>query len=210
MTKGFETGESDSIELAPVESPGKGSKGAGKAAKKGSDPSATSLPIKTGKEKDIFEDTDFEVDALDSGGEDRTMQLEASSDFEVEESDSASEVFALDEEDVDVNAATAMRPSAIDDADMGTGSSDEESAWSELASVESTTASGSMAASPALAARDTGAEWPGWLIGALGVSAFLVLLSSMVAMDLVRNLYEFKSDGPASGLVRMLAGLFGS
>ena len=59
-------------------------------------------------EKDIFEDTDFEVDALDPASDDRTVQLEAASDFDLEEGDSASEVFALDEDDVDQNAATAM------------------------------------------------------------------------------------------------------
>ena len=63
-------------------------------------------------EKDIFDDTDFEVDALDSDSDsdDRTMQLEAHSDFELEEADTGSEVFAIDEEDVDQNAATALGP----------------------------------------------------------------------------------------------------
>ena len=45
------------------------------------------------------------------------MQLEAASDFDLEESDSASEVFAIDEDDVDQNAATAMAPAVLDDED---------------------------------------------------------------------------------------------
>ena len=43
------------------------------------------------------------------------MQIEATSDFDLDESDSASEVFAIDEEDVDENAATAMGPAVLDD-----------------------------------------------------------------------------------------------
>ena len=73
----------------------------------GKDPGAASMGM---SEKDIFEDTDFslEVNALDSDHDDRTVQIDRSSDFDLEESDSASEVFALDEDDVDQNAATAM------------------------------------------------------------------------------------------------------
>ena len=78
------------------------------------DPGATSMGM---TEKDIFEDTDFslEVDALDSDHDDRTVQIDRSSDFDLEESDSASEVFALDEDDVDQNAATAMGAAIAED-----------------------------------------------------------------------------------------------
>ena len=97
------------------------------------DPGATSMGM---TEKDIFEDTDFslEVDALDSDHDDRTMQIDRSSDFDLEESDSASEVFALDEDDVDQNAATAMGAAVADDesgefaADDG-GSGEMASGW---------------------------------------------------------------------------------
>ena len=72
-------------------------------------------------EKDIFEDTDFslEVDSLDSDHDDRTVQIDRSSDFDLEESDSASEVFALDEDDVDQNAATAMGAAMAAEDDSG-------------------------------------------------------------------------------------------
>src|SRR6185369_14212382 len=78
-------------------------------------PGAASLPGMTSvpggrSEKDIFEDTDFEVAALGEESDDRTIQLEAaSSEYDLDEADSGSEVFAVDEEDVDVNAATALR-----------------------------------------------------------------------------------------------------
>jgi hypothetical protein len=34
-----------------------------------------------------------------------------------------------------------------------------------------------------------------------------MLLLAFVSMDLVRNLYDFRSDTPASGLVKTLAGI---
>ena len=152
---GFDLSQADSIELAPLDDdeparpapkaapkppakpPAKPS--ARPAAAKGQDPnSATVMPGVGGKdpgatslgmsEKDIFEDTDFslEVDALDSDHDDRTVQIDRSSDFDLEESDSASEVFALDEDDVDQNAATAMGAAVADD-ESGEFSADEAS-----------------------------------------------------------------------------------
>jgi serine/threonine protein kinase len=52
-------------------------------------------------ERDIFDDTDFEIDVPPSeiDSDDRLIQLEAPSDFELEASESGSEVFAIDEED---------------------------------------------------------------------------------------------------------------
>ena len=54
--------------------------------------SATPPPVSRKGEKDIFDDTDFEVDALASDGDsdDKTVQLEAASDFELEEADTGS------------------------------------------------------------------------------------------------------------------------
>jgi tetratricopeptide (TPR) repeat protein len=91
----------------------------------GKDPGATSLGM---SEKDIFEDTDFslEVDALDSDHDDRTVQIDHSSDFDLEEAESASEVFALDEDNVDQNAATAMGAALAED-ESGEFSADEAS-----------------------------------------------------------------------------------
>src|SRR5262249_22604620 len=113
MASGLGLGQADSIELAPLSDPEvktgpKPPSPAKPAAKKPL--SATPPPSARKGEKDIFDDTDFEVDALtpDSDHEDKTVQLEAASDFELEESDTGSEVFAIDEEDVDQNAATAI------------------------------------------------------------------------------------------------------
>jgi hypothetical protein len=43
----------------------------------------------------------------------------------------------------------------------------------------------------------------------LGVATFLMLIAAFVSMDLVTNLNEFRSDGPASGLVKLVAGMLG-
>ena len=53
------------------------------------------------------------------------------------------------------------------------------------------------------------AEWGGIWVGLLGVTSVLVLTSMIFSIDLIRNLYEFKGEGPASGLIKGLAGFFG-
>ena len=63
------------------------------------------------------------------------MQLEAASDFELEESDTGSEVFAIDEEDVDQNAATAMGPSAFAEDEDEEDDGFEEAVSSEMATA---------------------------------------------------------------------------
>jgi hypothetical protein len=176
------------------------------------DLSATSLPLKA--DKDIFEDTDFEVDALEgSGGDDRTVQLEAASDFDLEDSDSASEVFAIDEEDVDQNAATAMGPSVADEdegfGEEGVSGESAASAWDVEAEATPSQAA-ARAAAPVLAPVGAGPEWGAVWVGALGVATVFMLLLMFIGMDLVNNLYEFRGDGPASGLIRTIAGMFGS
>ena len=43
-------------------------------------------------------------------------------------------------------------------------------------------------------------------------TTFLVASSTAVplfSIDLIRNLYEFQGSGPASGLIKSIAGLFG-
>ena len=35
----------------------------------------------------------------------------------------------------------------------------------------------------------------------------MMLLLALVSIDLVRNLYDFRGEGPASGIVKSLAGL---
>ena len=59
-------------------------------------------------------------------------------------------------------------------------------------------------------ARDADPEWSGLWVGMLGVTTVFLFFAAFVAHDLVRNLYEFQSGGTmGSGLVRMIAGMFG-
>jgi hypothetical protein len=218
---GFDLGHHDSIELAPLSEdelkthkaesakPGKKAKPAPGKAK----PSLAATPppaVKKG-EKDIFDDTDFEVDVplSDEDSDDKTVQLEAVSDFDLEESDSGSEVFAIDEEDVDSSAATAMAPSAYAEEE------DEDAAFEEAVSSEMATAwssgeSAASAAAPAMViSREAAPEWGGVWVGMLGFTAVCLFFASFVAIDLMRNLSDFHDTPVASGLVRGLASLFG-
>ena len=164
-------------------------------------------------EKDIFDDTDFEVDALaDGDSDDKTVQLEAASDFELEEAESGSEVFAIDEDDVDQNAATAMGPGLLeededDGFDDATPSGEmSSSAWDVESESDSSAADRAAAVAPILAPSAATAEWGGLWVGLLGVTTVFMLLLTFVSMDLVRNLYDFQGESPASGIVKSLAG----
>lgn len=179
------------------------------------DPGATSLGM---AEKDIFEDTDFslEVDQLDGDRDDRTVQLERASDFDLDESDSASEVFALDEDDVDQNAATAMGaamalPEDEDEDDFATSSGGGASGWDVESDVGATpSTAGAATAGSRLVAAGPQAEWGGIWVGLLGLTSFLVLTGAVISIDLVRNLYEFNGNGVASGLIKTISSsLFG-
>jgi hypothetical protein len=223
MASGLNLGQGDSIELAPLSSsdikgakapPPKAAPAAGKPK-----PSLTETPPPgVGKgEKDIFDDTDFEVDALASdgdGSDDKTMQLEAASDFELEESDTGSEVFAIDEEDVDSSAATSVGSVAVDEEE-GEDDGFAEATSGEMSAgawdVESETPSGASRPAPAtlVSAQGASAEWGGLWVGMLAAASVCMLLLALVSMDLVRNLYDFRSDTPASGIVKSIAGMIG-
>jgi hypothetical protein len=228
---GLNLGGAESVELAPLSDPelkaappskkaapggAKSDSNVAAAAKGKPSPSQTPPPAARKGDKDIFDDTDFEVSALgsDSDSDDRTVQLEAASDFELEESDTGSEVFAIDEEDVDQNAATAIGsvPVEEDEEDDGfaeatSGELGTASAWD----VESETSGAGRAAPAALiAAPGASAEWGGLWVGLLGVATFFMFLLLVVSMDLVSNLYNYNGDSPASGLVKTLAGLITS
>jgi hypothetical protein len=228
LQTGLGLGQADSIELAPLSdeaiqttgpsSKGKPSKGKpSKAQPSKAKPSLAATPppaVKKG-EKDIFDDTDFEVDVALSDGDsdDKTVQLEAASDFDLEDPDTGSEVFAIDEEAVDQNASTAMAPSAFaeededeDDDGFDSAVSSEMGAWS---STEGS-ASPDRAAPAMVMARDSDQEWSGIWVGVLGFTTICLLLGAFIAHDLVRNLYEFQSGGTmGSGLVRVFSGMFG-
>jgi len=215
---GLDAGAS-SIELAPLS--GDDIKVHTPSAKAGKKPplSATPPPSTRKGEKDIFDDTDFEVDALASDGDsdDKTVQLEAASDFELEEADTGSEVFAIDEEDVDQNAATAMGPALLEDEGEDDGfeqatSGEMASAWDVESEGEGDASAGRpAAAAPSMMASSAASpEWGGLWVGMLSVATLFMLFLAFVSLDLVRNLYEFQGGSPASGLVKSLAGLISS
>ena len=178
-----------------------------------SDTQMTTSPIKRApSDKDIFDDTDFEVDAplTDDSSEDQTVQLEAASDFELEESDTGSEVFAVDEEEVDQNAATAMGPATFAEEDDEDDDGFDEAVSTEMASAWSaeTSAPSSTAGPAVMMQRDVTPEWGGLWVSLLGVTTFFLLFMTFLAWDLMRNLYDFQENTPGSGLISSLAGLF--
>ncbi len=219
----MDLGHHESIELAPLSEdelksfktdttkpaaakPGKAAPGKPKRSMAATPPPA----VKKG-EKDIFDDTDFEVDVplSEEDSDDKTAQLEAVSDFDLEESDSGSEVFAIDEEEVDQNAATAMAPSAFaeeEEEDDGF----EQAVSSEMATAWSADEGTSGTPAPAMViSREAAPEWGGVWVGLLGFTTLCLLIASFMAVDLMRNLYDFNDTPVASGLVRGLASLFG-
>jgi hypothetical protein len=209
-------GKADSIELAPLSDDElKTTAAPARPSKPKPSLAATPPPAVAKGQKDIFDDTDFEVDVpLEADSDDKTVQLEAASDFDLEDSDTGSEVFAIDEEAVDQNASTAMAPSAFaedyedeeDDGFDSAVSSEMSPAWSTPDSSTSVERSG-----PAVVlARESEPEWSGLWVGLLGFTAVCLFFAAFVAHDLVRNLYEFQSGGTmGSGLVRAIAGMFG-
>jgi len=186
--------------------------------------SATTLPA----QKPIFhDDTDFEVEAAPSVADDRTVQLDAASDFDLGEDDltgHTSEVFAMDEEDVDTSAATALGPALLDDE----GSSGELESRAADSSIESP-APGAASASdwdiapttpapagrgaapaPVLASAEARQEWGGLWVGFLMVSTVVMLLTAFVAADLLHNMYGYRGETPVgTPLVKQLSGLVG-
>jgi hypothetical protein len=140
--------------------------------------------------------------------DDKTVQLEAVSDFELDESESGSEVFAIDEEDVDQNAATAMAAAPVVEEEEDDGF--EEAVSSEMAAPAWTAESTSRESAPAMVlARETEPEWGAVWVGLLGFTLFGIFLGLLVAADAMRNLYEYRDTPIASALVSALAGLFG-
>ncbi|HME68931.1 MAG TPA: helix-turn-helix domain-containing protein [Myxococcota bacterium] len=212
----FELEHHDSVELAPLSDHEvkavKPSKTSPPAKAKPSMSATPPLAVKKG-EKDIFDESDFEVDlpiSDEDSSEDKTLQLDAASDFELEESDDKSEVFAIDEEKVDQNAATAMSPSAF------TEDEDEDDGFEEAVSSEMTTAwaSGenqtSVAGAPDMViSREVVPEWGSVWVGLLSFTTLFLLFAAFIALDLLRNLYDFRDTPLASGLVRTIAGIFG-
>src|SRR5271166_317896 len=214
----FDLGHHDSIELTPLSDEEirthKSETGKDGLAKAKPSLAATPPPAVKKGEKDIFDDTDFEVGvpiAEEDSSDDKTVQLEAVSDFDLEDSDSGSEVFAIDEEEVDQNATTALAPSAFaeeEDEDDGF----EEAVSSEMASSwPADEGQPSGGPPPAMViSREATPEWGGVWVGLLCFTTLCLLFASFVAVDLMRNLYDFQDTPVASGMVRSIASIFGS
>jgi hypothetical protein len=205
----FGGGGSESVELAPLSDDAVPSQKAAPARPKPS-LAATPPPAVGRGEKDIFDDPDFEVDAaLDDDSDDKTVQLNPGSDFDLDDSDSASEVFAIDEEDVDINAATAMAPASLGDDDDEEDDGFDDAVSSEMANAWATddTPSAASAGPGVVISREPAADWDGLAVGLLAFASIFVLLSSFLAYDLVRNLYDFNEGGVASGLVKSISGM---
>ncbi|WP_337174354.1 helix-turn-helix domain-containing protein [Paludisphaera sp.] len=205
-------GGGESIELAPLSDDAvpTGKAPAASPAKPSPALSATPPPAVGRGEKDIFDDTDFEVDAaFDDDSDDKTVQLTPGSDFDLDDSDSASEVFAIDEEDVDINAATAMAPASLGDDDDEEDDGFDDAVSSEMADAWASDDSPSaVSASPGVViSREPAADWDGLSVGLLAFASIFVLLSSFLAYDLVQNLYNFHETGVASGLVKSISGM---
>jgi hypothetical protein len=210
---GIGVGQADSIELAPLSD--EEIKSTAKPARAKPSLAATPPPSVKKGEKDIFDDTDFEVDVplAEGDSDDKTVQLEAASDFDLEDSESGSEVFAIDEEGVDDKAATAMAPSAFVEEDEEEEDAFDSAVSSEMATAwatdEEATPSAERAAPAVMFQRESEPEWTGPWVGMLGVTTVFLFFLTFIAYDLVRNLYEFQSGTTGSGLVRLIAGMFG-
>lgn len=181
---------SDSIELAPVGD------------------SSMDIPVQKPKgdsqERDLFNDTDFELDVSASGsgsGEGRTMQLRQDSDFDLEE-EGSSEIISLGgDADVDSNAATSLR-AAVDEEE------DDSGFGAAPASAPSTPELPVAAAAPAARVLPAGAqiEWGVGSVVALGFALFFAFFAAGLGVDLVRNMYQFQGETPvASGLIKSIA-----
>ncbi len=208
----------DDVDLAPLSSSAM-SPPPGLVDEDDSELSATALPVPS--ERALFDDTDFEVDALETGHDHQTVQLDAASDFDLDEdADSSSRVFAVDEEDVDLNAATALGPAALDDLDDSSGevpasqspaSSDVAPGGWDVAGETEVRPVGRGAVAPVLASAEARHEWGGIWVGFLMVATVFVLMLSFVGMELLHNMYEYHGSTPiGSPLVKQLSGLIGS
>ena len=52
-------------------------------------------------------------------------------------------------------------------------------------------------------------EWGGVWVGVLSVASVLMIFLAFVGLDVVRNLYNFRGEGPAFGLVKQIASIVG-
>ena len=207
--------DADSIELSPIDdapAPKPAPKSAPAPVQSAVKPASAPKPSDTGVSAaaSAFDDTDFELDdvsgAIPSPGAalgDRTVQIEANSDFELEQS---SEVSMISEPFAASGSGVRKIKPPVDDTS---------SEWDISASSTDTdqippTATKSSGTKPTTISRPVSTDWgTPWVVG-LGVSTVMMLLLCFVAFDLVKNLYEFRGDTPvSSGLIKQVAGILG-
>lgn len=212
--------DADSIELAPVDdappakpatAPPAAKPAAGKPGDTGLAAAATS-----------FDDTDFEIGELSESMSqpavaDQTVQLESASDFEIDQSD---ELSLISDQPAAIGsgarkaAATFKTPAeaegdSSDSWEVGGGlpSADSENEVPAAAPAETKAAA---KPAPALIRSGVSSEWSTPWVVALGFSTAMMLLLTMVAFDLVKNLYEFRGPTPvSSGLIKQIASILG-
>jgi len=214
--------DADSIELAPVDD-------APPAKAPAPPPPVAAAKPAAGKPGDTglaaaatsFDDTDFEIGELSESisqpvAADQTVQLESASDFEIDQSD---ELSIISQQAVAVGsgarkAATAKSPAeaegdSSDSWEVGGGlpSADSENEVPAAAPAETKAAA---KPAPALIRSGVSTEWSTPWVVALGFSTAMMLLLTMVAFDLVKNLYEFRGTTPvSSGLIKQVASILG-
>jgi excisionase family DNA binding protein len=213
--------DADSIELAPVDDapPAKPAPAPVAAAKPAAP--AAGKPGDTGvaAAATSFDDTDFEIGDISESisqpvvAADQTVQLESASDFEIDQSDELSMIAPGAAIGSGARKAVATAKASMpegdssDSWDVGDGlpSSDSESEVPVPAPAKS-----AAKPAPALVRSGVSAEWSTPWVVALGFSTAMMLLLTMVAFDLVKNLYEFRGTTPvSSGLIKQIASILG-
>ncbi len=226
MASGLGLGQADSIELAPLSGDdlpaAKAPKAKPKAAPKKAPMSATPPPAARKGDKDIFDDTDFEVDALEVGRH-RDDERPFSSRPQATSSSKRATAAPRCLRSTRKTLTRTPRPRSArfrwpTRTRKGTTSSAKASGEMSAAGRGTSKVSrpllqtpgrggGGVAHAPAANAgrRPSGARlWVGIARCRYRLHAPLL---AFVSMDLVRNLYDFRSDTPASGIVKSIAGI---
>lgn len=168
-------------------------------------------------------DFDFSLSAIVREQDDPTALEDEQSDFELDQVDSGSEVFAVEEEEgVDQNATTiTTAPAEIDEEDDET-EMPVVSAVTQTAPIRETLSSiaSELLTSqpgrehrrvriPSLMTASSDVVYTPLTIGLLSMAVLIMLFAAFVVNDLAQ--YEgFQQDGwTGSGLIRQIAGLFG-
>jgi hypothetical protein len=175
-------------------------------------------------DSDYGSDFDLSLSAIIRDKDDPTALVEEESDFELDERDSGSEIFAVEEDkEADQNAATAI-PARVDFDEE----EDEEPELPAAAAVAQrgtsrdtlSTIAGELLTSqpgrehrrvrlPSLMTASSELAYTPLTIGLLSMALLIMLFAAFVVNDLAH--YEgFQQDGwTGAGLIRQLAGLFG-